>query len=398
MKKDILLGITGGIAAYKMVEVASRLTKLGHSVHVVMTESATRFITPLTFRNITRNPVEIDLFSPPRNYTVKHISLAERADICLIGPATANFIGRLAHGLADDLLTTVIMASKAPVLLAPSMNVNMFNNPILQGNLSYLREKGYEVIEPDSGRMACGDEGKGRLPEPAELVENILAGLTKKDFKGKRLLISAGPTREPLDPVRFFSNYSSGKMGYALARAASYRGATVKLISGPTQLTPPLGAETIRVEKAVEMKEAVERLADEQDIIIMAAAVMDFSPADPQKDKIKKSGNQQKLVKLRATTDILAGLGQRKKRGQYLIGFAAESRNLPENARAKLKNKNLDMIIGNDISDRRVGFASEENQVIILTESLSSQLPKLKKLKLADIILDNILLLIRGRN
>ena len=392
LKKNILVGITGGIAVYKMVEVASRLTKLGHSVHVVMTEGGSQFVTPLTFQNITRNPVETDLFTPPRHYDVKHISLADRADICLIAPATANFIGKLANGIADDLLTTIIMATKAPVLLAPSMNVNMFDNPILQDNLTYLREKGYEVLEPGTGYLACGYEGKGRLPEPAELVEYLLRHLTVKDFTGKRVLISAGPTREPFDPVRFLTNYSSGKMGYALARAAAYRGAEVKLISGPTDLNPPLGVETIYVKKALEMKETVDRLAEEQDIIIMAAAVADFRPANPQKDKIKKNGSKQEQtqIKLLSNPDILAELGRRKRPGQFLVGFAAESRDLAENARAKLQNKNLDMIIANDISNPQLGFASEENQVLIMTASSTNQLPRLNKLKLADIILDNI--------
>lgn len=391
MEKRILLGITGGIAAYKMVEVASSLTKMGYSVNVVMTESATKFITPLTFQNITHNPVETDLFTPPVHYNVKHTSLAESVDLCLIGPATANFIAKLAHGLADDLLSTVLLATEAPILLAPSMNVHMYANPILQDNLSYLEEKGYKIIEPGSGLLACGDKGKGRLPEPQELVENVVKELTNKDLIGKKILVTAGPTREPVDPVRYLSNYSSGKMGYALARSASYRGGEVILISGPTNLKPPLGVNIINVDTALEMEREVKKYASQMDIIIMSAAVADFRPRSRSKEKIKKVARKDFSLELQPNPDILATLGAEKKEGQLLIGFAAESENLLDNALEKLNKKNLDMIIANNINIPGIGFASDFNQVYLISEKLQKKLPRMDKEDLADKIFEHIL-------
>lgn len=390
MKKNILLGITGGIAAYKMVEVASRLTKLGHSVHVVMTEGGTRFVTPLTFQSITHNSVETDLFTPPEHYNVKHISLADAADVCLIAPATANFIGKIAGGIADDLLSTIVMATEAPVLIAPSMNVHMFHNPILQDNLSYLRDKGYKIIEPGTGVLACGYQGKGRLPEPVELVERILYELRSRELAGKKVLVTAGPTREPLDPVRYLSNYSSGKMGYALARAASFRGAEVILISGPTTLTPPLGVRYISVKTAREMEHEVKKYAPEQDIIIMAAAVADYRPVEFRAQKIKKRDKQGLNLELMPNPDILAGVGKNKREGQLLIGFALESENLIENALKKLEKKNLDMIIANHIS----AFAGDENEVTVINSTEKEKLPRMEKSELADTIMDRVIRLI----
>lgn len=390
MQKSIILGITGGIAAYKLAEVASALTKKGYDVNTVMTEAATKFIQPLTFRTITRNPVETDLFSPPAHYDVKHISLAKKADLILVAPITANFIGKIAGGIADDLLSTIIMAATAPVLISPAMNENMYNNKIVQDNLKYLLDNDYQIIEPESGYLACGDSGKGRLPEPEFLIEIVEGELTPSDFKGKKMLITAGPTREPVDPVRFLSNYSSGKMGFALARAASYRGAEVSLISGPTNLQPPRGIEFITVETAVEMQKEIKQIAPQQNIIIMAAAVADFRPVSVKDKKIKKELSKFNEIKLEKNPDILSELGHKKKENQLLIGFAAESDNLLENAAQKLKKKNLDLIAANDISDREIGFNSDENKVTLLGSDFKKELPQMNKLKLSHKLLDYI--------
>ena len=390
MNKNIVLGISGGIAAYKMVEVASRLVKLGANVDVIMTESATEFVQPLTFRSITHRPVESSLFTPPEHFEVKHISLAKKADLFMIAPATANIIGKIANGIADDLLSTIIMATNAPVLISPAMNVNMYNNTIVQDNIDYLKEKGYDIITPGSGYLACGDEGAGRLPEPVNLVENIKKTLSKKDFKGKKVLVTAGPTREPIDPVRFLSNYSSGKMGYELAREASYRGAEVTLISGPTELEDPLGVDVIKINTALEMKEKMDKLSAEQDIILKAAAVADLRPKNYSNKKMKKRESKIESIEVQSNPDILAGLAEKKCAGQKLIGFAAESEELIENAELKMKEKNLDMIIANNISKVNTGFQSDENEVHILTEEYKEKLPIMKKAKIAKHIFDKI--------
>ncbi|HKL74783.1 MAG TPA: bifunctional phosphopantothenoylcysteine decarboxylase/phosphopantothenate--cysteine ligase CoaBC [Halanaerobiales bacterium] len=390
MDKNIVLGISGGVAAYKMVEVASRLIKLGANVDVIMTESATEFIKPLTFRSITHRPVESNLFSPPESFEVKHISLAKKADLFLIAPATANIIGKIANGIADDLLTTIITATQAPVLISPAMNVNMYNNPIVQDNMDYLQEKGYNIINSPSGYLACGDVGEGRLPEPYQLVENIKKELTKKDFKNKKILITAGPTREAIDPVRFISNYSSGKMGYELARMASYRGADVTLVSGPSQLEKPLGVNLIKVKTAEEMKDAVINRSQEQDIIIKAAAVSDLKPKKYNKNKLKKKDNDITSIEVESTPDILAELGKNKPAGQILVGFAAESEYLIKNSLKKLKDKNLDMIIANDITRDDAGFQSDKNEVEILTKNTKKSLTLMEKIEIADTILDNL--------
>lgn len=389
MSANIVLGVTGGIAAYKTLQVASTLTKLGHNVYTIMTESAAEFINPITFHSITHLPVESKLFSTTTS-EVKHIGLADKADLFLIAPATANFIAKAAAGIADDLLTTVILATEAPIMLAPSMNVHMFENPIVQRNMQTLEEFGYEIITPDAGYLACGYTGKGRLPEPERLVEEIKRKLTKKDLQNKKIIITAGPTREALDPVRFLSNYSSGKMGYALAKAAAYRGADVKLISGPTELQPPLGVEVINVESAVEMKESVFAEFENADITIMAAAVADYSPQQFSGQKIKKKDGNLTL-NLERTTDILAELGKKKSHSQLLIGFAAESENLMVNAQQKLSNKQADYIIANDISNKDIAFGSDKNQVNILSEEGSTKFPLMDKEKLAHKILNYIL-------
>ncbi len=389
MSANIVLGVTGGIAAYKSLQVASSLTKLNHNVYTIMTESAAEFIKPIAFHSLTHLPVESKLFSTTTS-EVKHIGLADKADLFLIAPATANFIAKAAAGIADDLLTTVILATKAPIMIAPSMNVHMFENPVVQRNLQTLEELGYKIITPDSGYLACGYTGQGRLPEPERLVEEIKKELSKKDLQNKKILITAGPTREAIDPVRFLTNLSSGKMGYALARAASYRGAEVKLVSGPTELEPPLGVDLIRVESAAEMKDEVFKEAEAADIIIMAAAVADYRPDEYSSQKIKKKDGNLTL-NLERTTDILAELGENKGSSQLLIGFAAESENLLENAQLKLSKKQADYIIANDISNKNIAFGSDKNQVSILSEEGSTKLPVLEKEKLAHKIFDYII-------
>lgn len=389
MSANIVLGVTGGIAAYKSLQVASNLTKLNHNVFTIMTESAAEFINPITFHSITHQPVESKLFSNTTS-EVKHIGLADKADLFLIAPATANFIAKAAAGIADDLLTTVILATQAPIMIAPSMNVHMFENPVVQRNMQTLEDSGYHIITPDAGYLACGYTGRGRLPEPERLVEEIRRELSKKDLKNKKILITAGPTREAIDPVRFLTNHSSGKMGYALARTAAYRGAEVKLISGPTNLETPLGVELKQVESAAQMKESVFKDFKDADIIIMAAAVADYRPQSYSSQKIKK-GDENLTLNLVRTTDILAELGRMKKKSQLLIGFAAESENLLENAGQKLRKKQADYIIANDISNQDIAFGSDKNQVSILTEEGSVRLPLLKKEKLADKIFDYIL-------
>ncbi|KXS49863.1 Phosphopantothenate-cysteine ligase /Phosphopantothenoylcysteine decarboxylase [Halanaerobium congolense] len=389
MSANIVLGVTGGIAAYKSVQIASNLTKLNHNVYTIMTESAVEFVSPLTFHSITHLPVENDLFTSSGE-EVKHIDLADKADLFLIAPATANFIAKAAAGIADDLLTTVLLATQAPIMIAPSMNVHMFENPIVQKNMKTLADLGFNIITPDSGYLACGYTGKGRLPEPERLVEEVKRKLSKKDLKNKKVVITAGPTRESLDPVRFLSNYSSGKMGYALAKAASYRGAEVKLISGPSAVEVPLGVELAQIETAEEMKEAVFAEYKNADLVIMAAAVSDYRPQEIMTEKIKKSG-ENLVLKLERTTDILAELGKNKKSSQLLVGFAAESENLLENAQKKLSKKQADYIIANDISNQSIGFGSDKNQVSILSEESIVKLPTADKEKLAHQILNYIL-------
>jgi len=386
VSKNVLLGITGGIAAYKMVEVASQLYKKDYNVQVVMTKNASKFVSPLTFRSITGNPVKVDLFHDEGDYNVKHISLADNADICLIGPATANIIAKLAAGIADDLLSTTILATESKVILAPSMNAKMYNNPVLQDKLKYLSDKGYIIIEPETGNLACGYKGKGRLPEPDFLVEWVIKELTKKDLLEKRILITAGPTCEPMDPVRYLSNYSTGKMGYSLARAAVNRGAKVILVSGPTSLKPPVGVKTHYIQTAQELAENVEELKYDSDIIIMAAAVSDFRPAEYKDNKIKKGYLDYLSLELKSNPDIIANIGKSRKQGQLLVGFAVESEDILENARNKLIKKNLDLIIANDISS----FGSDDNEITLITEDYIEEIPRMNKKQIADIIFDKI--------
>ncbi|MDZ7672199.1 MAG: bifunctional phosphopantothenoylcysteine decarboxylase/phosphopantothenate--cysteine ligase CoaBC [Halanaerobiales bacterium] len=389
-KKSILLGISGGIAAYKMAHVASSLTKEGHDVHVVMTESAQRFITPTTFRAITGLPVETDLFTEPKKHEVKHISLADKTDLVLLGPATANIIGKIANGIADDLLTTLMTAVRAPVLIAPAMNVNMYNNSIIQDNISYLKEKGYKFISPSEGMLACGYTGKGRLPEPEVLLEYIYKELTKKDLENKKILITAGPTRETIDPVRYITNNSSGKTGFALAKNAVYRGAEVTLISGPTDLQPPIGLNFIKINSANDLYKQVMGCYQDFDIIIMAAAVADFTTKNISENKIKKAKEENLTINLKRTKDILSELSKKISDNQKLVGFAAESENLVENAKSKLKRKNLDMIVANDIKNNDI-FGSNQSEVIILTKDSQLNIERSSKEVIADKILDTLI-------
>ncbi len=391
MNKNILLGITGGIAAYKMVEVASTLTKMGNNVRVIMTKNATKFISPMTFAAITGNKVDTDFFDANNNDAINHISLAEDADLILVAPVTANSIARIAHGMADDLLTGIILATKADILLSPAMNVNMYKNDIVQENIKYLMEKGFKIIEPDSGYLACGTHGEGRLPAPEVLVEYVIKGLKDKKLKNRNVLITAGPTREPLDPVRFLSNYSSGKMGYALAKSAWYQGANVTIISGPVHLTPPPEVKLIEVETAVEMNKEVSKHIDDFDIIFMVAAVADYRPKQINKEKIKKDEHGELVLDLSKNPDILNNIGKNKKNNQLFIGFAAESQNLVTNAREKLFRKKLDMIVANDISKSGLGFGSDKNEVYLITEDKKRKLPVMKKTELAEEIIDEII-------
>lgn len=390
--KTIVLGITGGIAAYKVVEVASRLKKMGAKVRCIMTKGATEFITPLTLQSITHEAVAVDMFSPPQNWNISHISLAQAADCILIAPATYNCIGKVAQGLADDLLTATIAASKAPVLFAPAMNTNMYQNPILQKNIAFLRELGYGFIEPARGRMACGTVGEGRLPEPEHIVEDMMGFVSPQDLSGVAILITAGPTWERLDPVRLLTNPSSGKMGYALARAASRRGAQVTLITGPTHVTPPRGLhQVIRVESTRDMLAAVLSHAPGMEVIIKAAAPSDFRPRTFQKEKVKKDAGETTIF-LEPNVDILESVGQEKE-DQILVGFAAETEHILENARGKLKKKNLDMIIANPVHQEGSGFAADANQGYLITRDYQKEIPLMDKLDLAHLILDEVLLL-----
>ncbi len=362
--KTVVLGISGGIAVYKVVELLRLLTKAGAEVHVIMTRSAQEFVTPLTFQTLSGNPVHTDLFNLHQEQEIGHISLADRADLFLLAPATANLIGKIAQGLADDLLTTSIMATKAPVLVAPAMNTNMYENPIYQRNEKILAESGYHLLEPASGELACGWEGKGKLPEPGQILAAAESVLVPKDLLGCRLLVTAGPTREELDPVRYLSNYSSGKMGYAIAAAARQRGCTVTLVSGPTNLAAPVGVNCIRVSSAAEMRDAVLQRLEEVEVVVKAAAVADYRPVQRAQQKMKKTGDEL-VIELERNPDILAELGERKE-GRILIGFAAETERLIAHAAEKLKKKNLDMIVANDVSREGAGFDVDTNIVRFL--------------------------------
>ena len=389
--KNIIVGVTGGIAAYKAVEIVSSLTKLGANVEVIMTESATEFVKPLTFQSISHNPVRQEMFAPPQNWDVEHISLAQKADLMLLAPATANILGKLANGIADDMLSTTIMATTAPVLIAPAMNDKMYENSIVQDNINYLKEHNYKFIEADAGYLACGTIGKGRLPAPEEIVQqSIVELLSTKQLADKKVLVTAGGTQEPLDPVRYLGNYSTGKMGYNLARVAQVGGADVTLVSAPTNLNKPNGVDLVKVETAEEMYQQVMELQAEQDIIIMAAAVADYKPKNKEVQKMKKNTGPLKL-ELDRTKDILFELGQVRKDEQILVGFAAETEDLLTNAQQKLKEKQADLIIANDVSSSDIGFASDTNQVTLISEHEQQEIEKADKLKIAIQIFNYIM-------
>lgn len=390
-EKCIVLGITGGIAAYKMANVASALTKAGADVHVVMTENAQQFITPLTFETLTHNPCVTDTFDRSTPFEVTHISLAKAADLILIAPATADIIAKMAHGIADDMLSTVVLASTCPKLFAPAMNTAMLLNPIAQENIEKLQHFGFTLIEPDSGHLACGDSGKGKMPEPAVLVDWVERSIARpKDLKGLRVTVTAGPTQESLDPVRYLTNHSSGKMGYAIAREAVLRGAEVNLISGPVSLDPVSGAEMTRITTAEEMNYAVQNSLAETDILIMAAAVADYRPAEISSEKIKKSDSDFVIPTVR-TPDILGSIGKKKPEGLYICGFSMETSHLLENSRKKLENKQLDMIAANNVKVPGAGFGVSTNVVTLITKDKEEALPLMSKQEVAGVLIDRIL-------
>ncbi len=387
--KTIILGVCGGIAAYKAIELLRLLTKAGADVHVIMTRAAQEFVAPLTFQTLSSNPVHIGLFNLIDEREIGHISLADRADLFIVAPATANIIGKIAAGIADDMLTTTVMACKAPVMFAPAMNVNMYNNPIYQENEDKLRRFGYQFVAPVSGSLACGWEGEGKLSSPETIFEMAVAVLSPKDLAGRTIMITAGPTREEIDPVRYISNHSSGKMGYALARAAMQRGARVLLISGPTSLTIPEGVHVIPVICATEMQREVMAHATECDVVIKAAAVADYRPLLRNSTKIKKKADSITL-ELVKNPDILAGLGAMNRR-PFLVGFAAETDALSENAAKKLNEKNVDMIIANDVSQPDAGFNVDTNRALLLSKDGGSfQCGLMSKDQLAGVILDHV--------
>ena len=394
--KRVILGITGGIAAYKAAEVVRGLCTRGIEVHVLMTEAATRVITPLTMQTLSGNPVVVDMFAEPRVWNVQHVAYAKRADLVLVAPATASFIGRLAAGIADDMVCATILATTAPVLIAPAMNSQMYRHPAVQANLVRLRKMGYHLIAPDVGELACGDRGEGRLADVSQIIDQVLGHLQRKaDLAGKRILVTAGPTREFIDPVRFISNPSSGKMGYALAAAARDRGAQVVLVSGPTAQVPPPGVEVIQVTTTAEMLAAVLEHFPQMDVVIKAAAVVDYRPQTTAEHKMKK-GSEKYVLTLERNPDILKMLGGRKG-DKILVGFAAETQDLIENAREKIRAKNLDLIVANDVGQRGAGFGTDTNIAsIVHRDGTIRELPLCSKLELAHHILDEVVALTGG--
>ena len=389
--KTILLGVTGGIAAYKSASLASRLVKAGAEVRVIMTEHATNFINPITFETLTGHKCITDTFDRNFEFQVEHVSLAKKADVIMVAPATANVIAKLAHGLADDMLTTTILASHAPKLVAPAMNTGMYENPVTQDNLALLKKYGMEVIEPAAGHLACGDEGKGKMPEPEILYEHILRSCAcKQDMKGLKVLVTAGPTQEAVDPVRFLTNHSSGRMGYSIAKACMLRGADVTLVTGRTALTPPLFVDVVPVVSAKDMYDAVISRSDEMDIIIKAAAVADYRPVHVAEEKVKKSDDSFSL-ELERTDDILKYLGEHKKPGQFLCGFSMETENMLENSRKKLEKKHLDMIAANNLKVPGAGFETTTNIITIITPDSVKELELMSKDDAAFRLLDEIL-------
>lgn len=391
-KKRVLLGVTGGIAAYKIASLASMLVKKNYDVQVLMTQNATNFINPIVFETLTKHKCLIDTFDRNFEFSVEHVALAKWAEVVLIAPATANVIGKLAHGIADDMLTTTVMACrKCPKIIAPAMNTEMYLNPVVQDNLKVLEGYGYEVIRPAEGYLACGDTGAGKMPEPEVLYEYIYRQIAcEKDMIGRRVLVTAGPTREAIDPVRYITNHSSGKMGYAIARVAAARGAEVTLVTGPTEIAKPLFAKIIPVTTAKEMFEAVKSEAGQADIVCKAAAVADYRPRFVSGEKVKKSDGELSL-EMEKTDDILKYLGENRRPGQFLCGFSMETENMIENSRAKLVKKNLDMIAANNLKDEGAGFQGDTNRMTLITRKDETTLPLLSKEETAARILDKIL-------
>ena len=391
--KTVLLGVTGSIAAYKIAYLANALKKRRADVHVLMTKNATNFINPITFETLTGNKCLVDTFDRNFQFQVEHVSIAKKADVVIIAPASANVIGKLAHGIADDMLTTTIMACKCKKFISPAMNTNMFENPVVQDNLKILEHYGYEVIAPASGYLACGDTGAGKMPEPETLLAYIeREAACEKDLKGKKILVTAGPTQESIDPVRYITNHSSGKMGYAIAKAAMLRGADVTLVSGRTAIEPPMFVKVVPVVTAKDMYEAVTSVSDEQDIIIKAAAVADYRPAKVSDEKVKKSDGQMS-IELERTDDILKFLGEHKRDGQFLCGFSMETQNVIGNSRAKLTKKNLDMVAANNVKVEGAGFQGDTNVLTLITQDEEVSLPLMSKEDAALKILDKILTL-----
>ncbi len=389
--KTVILAVSGSIAAYKIASLARMLKKLNCSVHVLMTQNATNFINPITLETLTQNKCLIDTFDRNFRYSVEHVALAKQADLVMIAPASANVIGKIANGLADDMLTTTVMACPCKKLISPAMNHNMYHNPIVQDNIEKLKRFGYEIIEPAAGMLANGDSGDGRMPEPEELLEYILREIAfDKDLKGKRVLVTAGATREAIDPVRFITNHSSGKMGFALARAAMQRGAEVTLAAAHTEVAPPPFVEVVPVISAQDMFEAVTKISDSYDIIIKAAAVADYTPISTADAKLKKSDGDMSVA-LKRTRDILKYLGEHKHPGQFICGFSMETDNVIENSRRKLASKNCDMICANSLRAAGAGFGTDTNIITIITKNSETELELMSKEKAAHIILDTIL-------
>ena len=390
--KTVVLGVSGGIAVYKACDVVSRLKKLNANVHVIMTKSAAEFVTPLTFQSLSQNYVVSDMFEEPKTWDVEHISLAKKADVFLIAPATANVIGKIANGICDDMLTTTVMATTGKVLIAPAMNTNMYKNPILQRNINTLKELGYNFVNPDSGRLACGDIGEGKLASPENIVNAVvdLLNNNNKDLQGKKIMITAGPTVESIDPVRYLTNRSTGKMGYAIAKMAANRGADVTLVSGPTNIAPPSNIKKlIKAQSAEDMYNAIINNFDENQVIIKSAAVADYKPKTYSDKKIKKS-NDDLIIELERNKDIAYELGKIKK-NKILVGFAAETNDLIENAKTKIKKKNLDFIVANDLTEEGAGFGTDTNIVkIIDKEGNIDKYPQMKKDEVANVILDKV--------
>ena len=389
--KTVVLGVTGSIAAYKIANLASALVKLHADVHVIMTQNATNFINPITFETLTSNKCLIDTFDRNFQFNVEHVSLAKRADIFMVAPASANVIGKIANGIADDMLTTTIMACKCKKLISPAMNTNMFENPIVQDNLKKLEHYGYEIINPAEGYLACGDTGAGKMPEPEVLLSYILKEIAlEKDLKGVKVLVTAGPTQEKIDPVRFITNHSTGKMGYAIAENCMRRGAEVTLVTGPVSIAPPPFVHVIPVTSAAEMAEAVKACHKEQQIIIKTAAVADYKPMNPADEKIKKKDNDS-CLELERTEDILAYLGSHRVENQFICGFSMETENMLENSRGKLEKKNVDMIVANNLKVAGAGFGTDTNVVTFITKDDCVELEMMSKQAVAGSIVDTIL-------